>query len=106
MMAISVSHRLGSECDGSVSVLNSSGLVMAIELAGQACDFQVFSSLQNARDFLKNNKISLSVSYQFFQLYRVNTYLFGYITFTLVNVVHDVFEMLWRAFIRDDDNGA
>ena len=105
-MAISVSHRLGRECDGSVSVLNSSGLVMAIELAGQACDFQVFSSLQNARDFLKNNKIILSVSYQFFQLYRVNTYLFGYITFTLVNVVHDVFEMLWRAFIRDDDNGA
>ena len=32
--------------------------------------------------------------------------MFGYITFTLVNVVHDVFEMLWRAFIRDDDNGA
>ena len=56
MMAISVSHRLGRECDGSVSVLNSSGLVMAIELAGQACDFQVFSSLQNARDFLKKSQ--------------------------------------------------
>ena len=62
MMAISVSHRLGRECDGSVSVLNSSGLVMAVDLACQTCDFQFFGSLQNAREFLKKWQFEWSIS--------------------------------------------